>query len=102
MTTANQQQPEQQGDSPQEQRKPPGRPFKAGDPRINRAGRPKKGAEKEADEESAEPSEELDLLAAMEAVLQQPASRDRRETQKGLRRWYEADVKGFMGQLAGL
>ena len=42
-------------------------------------------------------------MAQMEALLQQPASRDRGETQKdALRKWYDADVKGFMGQLAGL
>jgi hypothetical protein len=105
MNRAPQQQPEQQPEAPQEQReqrKAPGRPFEAGDPRINRAGRPKKETEVEAVGEPAEPPGDFDLLGEMEALLRQPASQDRGETQKGLRKWYDADVKGFMGQLAGL
>jgi hypothetical protein len=104
MNTAHEQQPEQQGDEPTEQqggKKVPGKPFQAGDPRINRQGRPRKDAAEEIVEEP-EPVGEIDLLAEMEAVLQHTAAQDRGQTQKGLRKWYESDVKGFMGQMAGL
>jgi hypothetical protein len=103
MDTAHEKHEEQQGDGPpeqREQRKAPGRPFQAGDPRINRQGRPRKDAEAEVGEEATAPSGELDLLGDMEAVLKQPKSQDRGETQKVLRRLLDEDVKGFMALLA--
>jgi hypothetical protein len=60
------------------------------------------GADRERQEGTGASPGGFDLLAHMEALLQRPASQDRGETQKGLRKWYKADVKGFMGQLAGL
>jgi hypothetical protein len=107
MKTAQEQQPDQQGGTgpelqeQQEQRRVPGRPFAPGDPRINRQGRRRAGTEEEEAEEVALPGG-FDLLGQMEALLQRPASQDRGETQKGLREWYKGDIKGFMGQLAGL
>jgi hypothetical protein len=104
MDTADEQRPEQQGDPGPEQRgqkKAPGRPFTAGDPRINRQGRPRKDADDDPGEAVESPGD-FDLLAQMEALLQRPKSQDRGEAQKGLRNWYEADVKNFMNQLAGL
>ncbi len=84
-------------------------PFAGG--KIDPAEAGRKGAEArwrapaeaaEADEEPASASGPLDLLAEMEALLQRPKSQDRGESQKGLRNWYETDLKGFMGHLAGL
>jgi hypothetical protein len=90
--------PEQQDGFPREQpgqRKLPGRPFQAGDERINRAGRPKK----QAQAVGTGPAGPVDVLAEMEAILTRPKSQDVTDFQKKLRRLYETDFKEFMRQL---
>jgi hypothetical protein len=99
MSTANEQQPEQTGGTPQEQpeqRKAPGRPFQKGDERINRAGRPKKDASEQ------EMGERLSTLEEMRRVTREPASMDRTDYQRKLRKLYDGEFKTFMGQLTSL
>jgi hypothetical protein len=102
MNTAHEQTPEQQGGSgpeQREQRKAPGRPFQAGDPRINRAGRPRKDAEEQAEVVAAGT---VDVLAEMEALLSRPSADDRTDFQRKLRRQYDQDFDGFMDRLVRL
>src|SRR5262249_47280594 len=95
-------QPGDPGPEVREQRKAPGRPFQAGDSRINRAGRPREGADPGEEPADTTSAGSIDVLAEMEALLARKKSEDRTDFQKKLRGQYEDDFDGYMDRLVRL